>query len=240
MPLLDHFHPPGKKRLNWWVMSPAWALSLMSWLNHRLPRDEYRAEINVRFGQRIEADVAELRDETALRVGSQNGSVATVTEPTPPALLTLAATFPDDIEIEIREEDDRTQLVGVIELISPSNKKERAERSAFLANCVAYLKRGVGIVIVDVVTDRHASLHNELLLALGAGDAQLMNDCPTYVSGYRPVHRQASPGSEIDIWPYAAEIGQPIPAVPLGLRGGPVMMLDLQGTYTAAIESTGL
>jgi hypothetical protein len=219
-------------------MSGAWGLSLAGWLNRHLPRAEFRAETNTHFGSHVEADVAEWRDDDAPPSGARNGTVATLVE-VPPAVLTIPASFPDDIEVHIREEEDRT-LVGVIELVSPANKKERSEREAFVAKCVTYLKRGIGLVIIDVVTDRHANLHNELLGVLWETDPQLMADAPTYVSGYRPVHRRTSSANEIEIWPYPVTVGRPVPTVPFGLRGGPVVMLDLDGTYTAAIEATGL
>ena len=101
-------------------------------------------------------------------------------------------------------------------------------------------ERGIGLVIIDVVTERHANLHNELMEAIGGENPTLMPDTPTYVSGYRPVHRRETDANEIEVWPYSAAVGQPVPAVPLGLRGGPVVLLDLEGTYTAAIEATGL
>lgn len=239
MPLLDHFHNPDRRRLAWTTMSQTWAVALMGWLNRRLPRDEFRAEINLRLGRRIETDVAELEEPDRPAAGSRNGSVALLSD-APPAVLTLDASFPDELEVEIREEHDRARLVAVIELVSPSNKDRASEREAFMAKCVTYLKRGIGLVIVDVVTERHANLHNELMHAIGGENPQLMPDTPIYVSGYRPVHRRGTHANEIEVWPYAAVVGQPVPAVPLGLRGGPVVLLDLEGTYTAAIDATGL
>jgi hypothetical protein len=239
MPLLDHFHNPGKRRLPWTTMAQAWGVSLIGWLNRRLPRDEFRAEMNMHLGRQVEADVAELQEPDVPRDGGRNGSVAVLSD-APPAILTVPASFPDDMEVEIREEHDRARLVAVIELVSPSNKDRQSERAAFVAKCVTYLKRGIGLVVIDIVTERHANLHNELMQAIGGENPQLMPDTPTYVSGYRPVHRQATDVSEIEIWPYAAAVGQPIPSVPLGLRRGPVVLLDLEGTYTAAIEATGL
>lgn len=220
-------------------MSQAWALALIGWLNRRLPRDESRAELNLHLGRQIEAAVAELKEPAAPTAGARNGSVALLSD-APPAVLTLAASFPDDLEVEIREEHDRARLAAVIELVSPSNKDRQAERDAFVAKCVTYLKRGIGLVIIDVVTERHANLHNELMQAIGGANPQLMPDAPIYVSGYRPVHRRDTHANEIEVWPYAAAVGQPVPAVPLGLRGGPVVLLDLEATYTSAIDATGL
>jgi hypothetical protein len=192
------------------------------------------------MGPQVEADVAEYRrDELPDPKHGPNGSVATLTT-APPAVLTLPAAFPDEIEVEVRERRAGRPLVGIIELVSPGNKDRETACESFVAKCVAYLRRGIGVVIIDVVTERHANLHNELMRAIGGEKPELMPDTPTYVAGYRPVHRPATGANEIEVWPYSATVGQPVPAVPLGLRGGPVVVLDLEGTYTSAIEATGL
>jgi hypothetical protein len=93
---------------------------------------------------------------------------------------------------------------------------------------------------VDVVTRHHFNLHNELIRAIGPADTPVLEDSPLYVAGYRAVHRRKTLANQLEIWPYPAIIGEPIPSVPFGLRGGPVVVLDLEGTYTSAIEATGL
>lgn len=241
MPLRDHFHGQTEIELPWPMIAQSWAITLVRWLNTTLPRDVFQAVSEMRMGPQVEADVAEYRrDELPDPFHGPNGSVATLATAAPPAVLTLSAEFPDEHEVEIRERRAGRPLVGIIELVSPGNKDRKAACDSFVAKCVAYLRRGVGVVIVDVVTERHANLHNELMEAIGGENPQLMPDTPIYVSGYRPVHRRATHTNEIEVWPYAAVIGQPVPAVPLGLRGGPVVLLDLEATYTAAIEATGL
>jgi hypothetical protein len=239
MPLLDHFHGQTEIDLPWPTMAQAWAVSLMGWLNRTLPRAEFQALTDIRMGSQIEADVAEYRKEDTLDpTHGRNGAVATVEAP--PAIMTLSAIFPDEIEVEIRERRAGRQLIGVIELISPANKDRASERESFVAKCVTYLRRGIGVVLVDIVTERHANLHNDLMRAISGTTPQLMPDTPIYVAGYRPVHRRATKKNEIEVWPHPAAVGQPIPAVPLGLRGGPVVVLDLEGTYTDGIRSTGI
>lgn len=238
MPLRDHFHDPGIEELYWPSVGGAWAVALMGWLNRTLPRDEYRAFANMYLGPKVEADVAEFerRDSAG---ASRNGATTVATAL--PAVGTIPAVFPDDAEVLIRDETNRLRLAGVIELVSPGNKKEANERDAFVAKCASYLQKGIGLVIVDVVTSRLTNLHNLLMARIGGATPPLLPpDCPTYVVGYHPVHRSASGANEIEIWPYAAAVGQPVPSVPLGLRGGPVVPLDLEGTYTAAIDATGL
>ena len=60
------------------------------------------------------------------------------------------------------------------------------------------------------------------------------------IGGPSVIHRRDGGANQIEVWPYQAAVGQPIPAVPLGLRGGPTIVLDLETTYTDAIRSTGL
>ena len=60
--------------------------------------------------------------------------------------------FPDDIEVQLYDLRDGKRLVAALELISPGNKDRAEARRAFGAKCVAYLQRGIGLVIVDIVT----------------------------------------------------------------------------------------
>jgi hypothetical protein len=243
MPLRDHFHGEAEIELPWPMIAQSWAITLVYWLNTTLPRDVFQAVSEMRMGPQVEADVAEYRrDELPDPLHGPYGSVATLAATTaaPPAVVTMAALFPDEIEVGIRERRAGRPLVGIIELVSPGNKDRPAACEAFVAKCIAYLRRGIGVVVIDVVTERHANLHNQLMEAIGGDSPTLMPDTPIYVSSYRPVHRRGSHANEIEVWPYAATIGQPLPAVPLGLRGGPVVLLDLESTYTAAIDATGL
>lgn len=239
MPLLDHFHGEAEVEIPWPTMTQAWAVALVGWLNRTLPRDEFQALSDIRMGMHVEADVLEFRrDELPDPAHGSNGAVAT--RAAPPAVVTLPVEFPDEAEVEIRERRAGRPLVGVIELVSPANKDRDATRDTFVSKCVTYLSRGVGLVIIDVVTERHANLHNELVRAIGGGDAHVMPDTPIYVSSYRPVHRRKTGANEVEMWPFPAVIGQSIPTLPFWLKGGPEVMLDLEGTYAAAIEATGL
>ena len=49
-------------------------------------------------------------------------------------------------------------LVAVIELVSPANKDRPAKRRLFAAKCATYLSRGIGLIVLDVVTSRQANL----------------------------------------------------------------------------------
>lgn len=240
MPLLDHFHPPVQDELPWASFYSFWVTKVAGWLNATLPRDEYRAFANLHLGPQVAADVAEFETSDEHRSSDRNRAVATLPD-APPAHAVLPAVFADEIEVQVSETYRSFRLLGVIEFVSPANKKEATERAAFLAKCVAYLRQGVGLVIVDAVTSRHTNFHNQLLRELGGGTASALPDKqPIYATSYRPVHRRGDGRDEIEVWSYPLTVGQPIPAVPFGLRRGPTLSLDLEGTYTAALADSGL
>ena len=49
---------------------------------------------------------------------------------------------------------------------------------------------------------------------------------------YRPARRES--GDQIDCWPVRLAVGQGLPILPLALRGGPTLPLDLEASYTDA------
>ena len=55
-----------------------------------------------------------------------------------------------------------------------------------MAKCETYLRQGVGLVMVDVVTVRRVHLHGELLGRLAEGQEGLM-EAELYAAAYRPV-----------------------------------------------------
>ena len=238
MPLFDHFHPPLADLPPWSSVATTWAVSLMRWLNRTLPPGEFIAYPTIHLGAQIEADVAEYDKRGNGHAANGNGGVATLPQ-APPAVGTFPAVFPDELEVRVGTSRHGLNLCGVIELISEGNKKELRERDAFVAKCAAYLHRGIGVVIVDVVTNRLANLHNQLMRFLGGTPPTLLaDDPPNYVACYRPVHRESRNG--IDTWPYPVAVDSPLPTAPFGLRRGPTVMVDLESTYMEAIGDLGL
>lgn len=237
MPLRDHFHPPLVYDLPWPSFYTLWVGIVVRSLNQTLPKGEYRAFANLRLGPHVEADVAEFRrtDTNGAHPPGDAGGVATL--PAAPATLgSVPLVFPDEIEVQIATGRQAMTLDGVIEFVSPGNKKEGGERAAFVRKCASLLQKGVGVMIVDVLTERLANLHNELMRLVGGGAFPL--DGPTYVSAYAPVH--GPDGNAARVWAAPCPIGAVIPAFPLYLRRGPVVVPDLDGTYTEALEAGGL
>lgn len=237
MPLRDHFHPPLLDDPPWPSLYTLWVGGVVRRLNRTLPPGEFRAFANVRLGPQVEADVVEYRRTGTNGVHHPAGVGGVATLPTaPPVLGRIPLALPDDVEVQVAEGRHAMTLAGVIEFVSPANKKEADERAAFVRKCAAYLQRGVGLVVVDVVTNRLANLHNELMRAVGGGAYQL--DGPTYVAAYAPTH--GGGGNAADVWALPCPVGAVIPTVPLILRRGPVVTPDLEGTYTEAVADSGL
>lgn len=233
MPLLDHFRPPLYPTRPWESFHAAWANALMENLNTQLP-PRYFAAIHVHLGNRVEADVAEFETPEP---ANGPGGVAVAAWAPPTAALTIPAVFPDDIEVQVLDTRDGAVVVGVIELVSPRNKDRPEARRAFTAKCAAYLQRGVGLVVVDVVATRQASLHDELLSLL-APALGIARSPGLAASAYRPVRRDEA--NHIDIWTEGLEIDHALPTLPLGLRGGPCVPLDLEAAYAEACQRSRL
>jgi hypothetical protein len=235
MPLLDHFHPPLLGHRHWEGFHGRWAAAMSDALNERLP-PEYYAEFQVTLGTRVKVDAATFTEDGVPEQPRADGGTLAVqarvwTPPTPVAV--LPAVFPDDFEVQVFSSAAGPTLVAAIELVSPGNKDRAEARRAFAAKCAAYLQRGIDLMVVDIVTSRHANLHDELVTLLGPGEGCLF-PTPTilYATAYRPAHRQGR--NELDLWREPLALGQPLPTLPLAVRGLGCLAIDLEGTYTEA------
>ena len=165
-----------------------------------LPR-RFFAEVQTHLGSRVEADVAEFErlDEGEFEETLGNGpggGVAVQTWAPPVATLTMPAVFPD--ASKSRSATNET-MRGWSQWSNSSARATRTVRSPAghsPSKSVAYLQRGIGLIVVDIVGDRHFNLHNELLPLLNL-DASLgmTNDPPLYAIAYRPIHRGDSASS---------------------------------------------
>jgi hypothetical protein len=220
MPLRDHFHPPLAPRRLWNSFHAAWATTLSYALNQELPPGYY-AEPQCRFI--VEIDVA------AFDEGAEGAKGSMDWKPAPPALTIATAPATDTVEVQVfRTGGGDLVLAGCIELVSPSNKDRPAEREAFVTKCANYLHQGAGLLVVDVVTERHANLHAALVARL-APDTEAVLDANLYASAYRPERQKQE--TLIRVWQEALALGEPLPTMPLWLKGGPCMAVHLEATY---------
>jgi hypothetical protein len=95
----------------------------------------------------------------------------------------------------------------------------------------------VGLVTVDIVTNRRFNLHNELIDVLKLGDPFTMaTEVSLYAVAYRPVRRAEK--NEIDVWSHPLSVGGELPILPLALRGARAIPLDLNTTYEEVCRRT--
>jgi hypothetical protein len=180
------------------------------------------AEANVQFS--IEIDVAAFEESGKNSNPSPTDGGWT---PPPPMLTAPFTIITDVVEILVFAGEGGPTLAGAVELVSPSNKDRAAHRDAFVSKCAAYLQQGVGLCLVDVVRERRATLHDELMARLLVSGASL--DTDLYAVAYRPVTRKGQP--TLDVWRESLAVGQPLPTLPLWLRGGLCLPLDLGAAY---------
>jgi hypothetical protein len=237
MALHDHFRPPLSTQRHWHAFHNAWATYLSSDLNQRLP-EGYFAEANVQFG--IGIDVAAFDEASRAAIGDgpadpgslPSGGTAIRTAPAPTKTVPISL-IENVVEILVFSDAAGPTLAGAIELVSPANKDRPSHRDAFVYKCAAYLQQGVGLVIVDVVTDRHANLHEELLGRLRSPDEPAW-DAELYATAYRTIVRCGQP--YLDIWQQTLTIGDPLPTLPLWLQGDLCVSADLEATYVRTCQ----
>jgi hypothetical protein len=243
MALLDHFAPDADLELNWESFHSTWANTIRNALRQELPK-RFVALVNVHLGTFVATDVAEY-DRLASKSGQPGngdagaGGVALKTWAPPAARMLMPAVFPDDLEVQVFDTRGGARLVAVIELVSPSNKDRDATRRAFAAKSAAFLQRGLGLIVVDVVTGSRHNLHTEMVRLMDLPSSfEMPADATLYAVAYRPISRAGT--DQIEVWPEALAVGGALPVLPLALRGTMTIPVDLDATYTQACQWSGL
>lgn len=239
MPLLDHFHPPLAPLRHWEGFHSRWASALADALNPQLP-DRYFAEPQTSSGMRVEVDVATFESVSSPASPSpRNGNVATLPAAPawvpPAAVLAMPCVVPATFAVRVFHDDGGARLVGAIELASPGNKDRPEERRAYAVKCANYLYQGISAVVIDIVTNRHANLHNEIVRVMENEVRFLLDPVPRlYAVAYRPVRRGEQ--EEALFWPYPLSLGQTLPTVPLFLGEELCLPVDLEATYAETCQ----
>lgn len=255
MPLLDHFHPPVSTRKGWKGCHALWAGFMVQRLNEVILPKRYESEPEIHAGAKIEIDVATFDKEThGFATNGRNGGPAVAVLPrayTPPAPTIVGAVQfadPDLYEVKIFKEADGWQLVAAIELVSEASKDRPESRRSFARKCASLLQHGVSVVVIDVVTNRRANMHAELVDVLDLAP-EFGWDSPTDLSvvSYRTAQGASEPqyatpdgNVRLEVWPHALAIGGELPTVPLWLAGDLVVALELELAYAAMRKSLRL
>jgi hypothetical protein len=143
----------------------------------------------------------------------------------------------DSYEIRVYQDLGGAELRAAIELISPANKDREGSRRTFAAKCAGYLKHGIGVVIVDVVTARTAKLHEELfdVLEVKSRRASWQSATGLYAVAYRAVTTRKAP--RVEAWPESLTLGAELPTLPLWLAVDLCVPLRLEESYLATCRS---
>lgn len=235
MPLLDHFPDPLRRQRPWEGVHGSWATKIAEGLNQGdLPAD-YFAMPSVTVGGHFEVDVGAFHGQE----GPANGSVAAVALVAPPRPILTAIVDPavkDSFEVQIFQELGGPQLRAAIELVSPANKDRPSHRRAFAVKCAAYLQRDVSVIIVDIVSERTADLHEELVGLLELPPSfHWQSSTGLFAAAYRILRGRSS--GELQAWPETLAVGKPLPTLPLWLEADTWLPLNLEESYLAACTS---
>lgn len=237
MPLRDHFHLPVSRLWPWSSIHGAWATFIVQHLNQgRLPSGYY-ALPSVHLGGQAQIDVATVREEDQALSTNGAGGTATVVwaPPQPPLAVPIEFADPDVFEVRVLAENEGLRLVAAVELVSPANKDRPAHRRAFAAKCAAYLQQGVGLIVLDVVTERQGNLHAELMQLLDLGESAASAAPDLYAVAYRTSGEANA--MRLEMWPTPLAVAAPLPVLPLWIAPDQAIPLDFEATYQVACDS---
>ena len=233
MPLRDHFRPPVSDFASWEELHGGLPMVIVQQLQNVLP-EGFVARPHVRMGPSFEIDIAAFDKSAAGRlVGSDaEGAVATaVWAPGEPSVA-LESELQDFAEYEVKIYDARRnrRLVAAIEIVSPANKDRFESRNAFVVKCIALLREGVAVGIVDLVTDMRFNLYAELMANLGGEDPSLGDrPPPIYAASCRWIRRDGRP--ILETWSHVLEVGRPLPTLPVWLSESFFVPMELESCY---------
>lgn len=232
MPLLDHFHPPLSVERPWEGIHSTWASTIATQLNQDQLPEDYVAMPLVTIGGGVQVDVGTF--QTGEPQEQTNGGVATQiwAPPQPPLSAVVDFVYLDVYEVRVMQQMGGPKLRSAIELVSPANKDRASHRRAFAIKCAGYLQQGVAVVIIDVVTERTANLHAELVDILGLTPCLAWRSSShLYAVAYRPT--QSADAQRLEAWPEALTVGAALPTMPLWLSEELCLPLPLEESYRA-------
>jgi hypothetical protein len=236
MPLLDHFHPPLHGPRRWEGFHHAWATVIAQHLNGGILPDDFYAEPEISVGPELEIDVATL-ELTSSGGRGIDSATAVWAPPRPSMAVKVDFARLDTYEVRVYQDLGGAELRAAIELVSPATKDRAGSRRTFAAKCAGYLKHGIGVVVVDIVTARTANLHAELFDTLGVKGRRAAWRSPTglYAVAYRAVTVRKAP--RVEAWPEPLALGEPLPTLPLWLSLDLSVPVTLEETYLATCQS---
>jgi hypothetical protein len=241
MPLFDHVHAPLRKRRHWESFPSSWTTFIAQQLNKKPLPAGFIAEPHVTLGVTVEADVATFDEEAAEPDEATRLAPADVWVPPRPSIVTSVDLGGLDVcEVRVYDDEMARTLVAAVEVVSPANKDRASHRRAFVAKCAAYLQQDVSVIVVDVVTSRRYNLFAELaeFLEVSTGTARAALRSHLYAVACRTIQRRKR--TQLQVWPAALRVGQPLPVLPLWLTREIAVPLDLESSYLFTCDSLSI
>jgi hypothetical protein len=234
MPLLDHFHPPLHGPRRWEGFHHAWATFIAQQLNQETLPPNYFAESEISAGPDLEIDVATMEWSGT---GGKSGAMMVYSPSRPKISVKVDFARLDGYEVRVYQDLGGAELRAAIELVSPANKDRAGSRRTFAAKCAGYLRHGIGLMIVDVVTSQSANLHEELfeVLEVKGRRAAWASATGLYATAYRPVTVRNDP--RVEAWPEPLTLGAALPVLPLWLALDLCVPARLEESYLATCRS---
>jgi hypothetical protein len=224
MPLLDHFRAPLAPRRHWESFHVNWAGAIADVLNEKLLPPGYFAEEHEQLGPRVEIDMATFA-EPAAGSGRPNGAVSAPPVWAPPRADGIAA-FPDTFEVLVFEAEG-----GASRRCDRAGRQAGSgvHRRAFVVKCGSYLARGIGLIVIDVVTTQQTSLHNELVAVLACRPRRTCRMMPSFTPS--PIGRSCD--GVPNRWLACRAAGWAASVLPLSLNAELCLPVDLEATLRA-------
>jgi hypothetical protein len=228
MPLHDWADERGWDRVHF-----LWIAELIHWLRPRLPAG-YRAfpgsvpalAVDT-FGGRPDVNVRDF--------GPAPRPLPTDTDPFAPDFAAVAV-FTTEPLIAVQVER-RGQLIAALELVSPRNKDRPSARQQASERYAGYLRRGVHLLLVDVLPHPHDFSFADALAA------QLQFAAPPCSVPFALSLRVGSAlpeGTHLAQRTAHLQVRAPLPTLPLALSGHEIVPIDLEATYVRTTQAAYL
>ncbi len=221
MPVLDHSSQEVQDVIEFESFHHHFAPQIAIDLNKILPKG-FRARVKVHIGP-IEVDV---------RADARQGAAGPLPqyEAPKPAVASNAYYPEESFEVLVNYTSRRKEItVGAIEIVSRRNKDRAEARELFVAKCTHLLASGVSLIVIDLLRLPAFNLHNRLLENLQITEGKLEGERkPLYCCSYRPYVLDAP---QLEIWPYAFDVGEALPEPPLFLTTAHAVPVPLEQSY---------
>ena len=233
MPLRDHFLDSLPQVFHWEGFHSAWANTMVRHLNQTLLPARYRAAPHTHLGSQAEVDIGSWDTEPQagdLTVPANGNGTAVWAPPQPILTLQTELDDPDIFEVKIYDEKRQSCLVAAIELVSPGNKDREAHRRDFVLKCASYLRTGVALVVIDIVTSRRENLFEVLVELLKVVEID-GNWEPSELYAFAMKPESLQKGWRVRTWPCTLRINERLPTLPLWLAERFAVPIDLEASY---------